>query len=444
MPNDGGAQRAMPLPAAAIAEAEAKLRSALEANDINTLVITWADLRDNQKEIDPPLADRVRRQYTKFLGPTTLPLIARAKSALSLLDARREARATVSFPRVWIDDIELDLTNDDYLKYIIGRRSLILIYGPSGDGKTFWSIDVLSHIAAGSEWRGRRVRPCLVVYIAAEAGAGIARRFLAWSGRHLSDTREGRLPLAIITRGANLLNSVEVEALLLELRQISAEAGLPIGIVAFDTLSRSTPGGDEGAEDMSQAVGAADRIRDEFDGASTLFIHHSGKDTAKGARGHSSLFAAADTVISVVENIATVEKSRDGQTGEQFPFRLEVVELGQDQDGDAVTTCVVVPGDTDTPRKTKQQKLGADEQVALDALREEVGASGEPMPGTSVIPAGVRAVRVDKWRQRFHSRIGDSRDVETQGAKRQAWNRGRKGLIAKHLAGCWEDFAWPI
>ena len=62
------------------------------------------------------------------------------------------------------------------------------------------------------------------------------------------------------------------------------------------------------------------------------------------------LFAAADTVIEVTAGVvlgvtvgvANVEKSRDGKTGEQFPFRLEIVNLGVDSDGDPVTTCVVV------------------------------------------------------------------------------------------------------
>jgi hypothetical protein len=345
------------------------------------------------------------------------------------------------YPHIWIDDAQVELTNDDYIKHLIGRRAFVLIFGPSGDGKTFFTIDLFAHIASGIDWRGRRVRACLVVYVAAEAGASIVRRFLVWRDQRLSEARAGRIPLAIITRGANLLDPLQVDELILQIRSIAAEAGIPVGAVILDTLSRSIPGGDENAAvDVTRAIAAADRFRDEL-GASTCFVHHSGKDIGKGARGHSSLFAAADTVISVADRVATIAKARDGIAGEQFPFELRVVELGVDQDGDTITTCLVVPADVGAAQKAKPAKLTPDEQVALDALREELGASGETLPQTSVLPAGVRAVRVEHWRQRFHARIGGTRDLE-QDAKRQAWHRGRKGLIAKHVAACWEDFAW--
>jgi KaiC/GvpD/RAD55 family RecA-like ATPase len=328
------------------------------------------------------------------------------------------------------------------IKGVIGKKCLVLVYGPSGDGKTFWTIDAVSHVASGQEYRNHRVCPSLVVYIAAEAGKSVERRFYAWREHHLSATREERSPLSVITRGANLLDKLDVEALVLELREISKEIGLDVGVIVFDTLSRSTPGGNENSpEDMTLAVGVADRLRDEL-GATVIFVHHSGKDAARGARGHSSLFAAADTVISVVERVATIEKSRDGAVGETFPFGLDVIELGQDADGDKVTTCVVKHTELATA-KPKAPKLSPDEQIALDALREELGATGETLPGTSVLPARTRSVRVEKWRDRFYARLGGSRDLE-QNAKRQAWHRGRTGLVAKHIAGCWEDFGWLI
>ena len=234
------------------------------------------------------------------------------------LTAKRCAR----FPRTFLDDAK-EAKNSDYsVKGIIPARSNILCYGPSGHGKTSFTIDLTGHIACGIDWRGHRVRPGLVVYIAAEAGDSILRRFITWRDEKLSESREGRIPLVIITRGANLLNAGDVDDLIETLREIAAEAGIPLALVAFDTLSRSIPGGDENsAQDMTRVIQCADRIRDEFK-AATVFVHHSGKDTAKGARGHSALFAAADTVICVADGVATVEKSRDGESGQSYGFKL--------------------------------------------------------------------------------------------------------------------------
>src|SRR5690606_34598572 len=60
---------------------------------------------------------------------------------------------------------------------------------------------------------------------------------------------------------------------------------------------------------------------------------------------------ATDTEIELSTNeasearVAKVTKQRDYQGGEEFIFKLDPVSLGQDQDGDTVSTCVVVPLD---------------------------------------------------------------------------------------------------
>lgn len=369
-----------------------------------------------------------------------------AKAAAEQMTAYREARvstlpAAPRFPRVWFDDARFDPDADYFIKNLFHGKRLIVVYGPSGEGKTFWVIDAVCHIAAALSYRNRRVRRALMVYVAAEAGAGVNPRLFAWADRHLSEAREGRIPLAIVTRGANLLNAVEVEGLKLELRAIEAEAGMPIGAVVFDTFSRSTPGGDENsAEHMTCAIGVSDQIRDEF-GASVIFVHHSGKDITKGARGHSSLFAAADTVISVIERVATVEKSRDGTTGDQFPFDLQVVELGQDSDGDPITTCVVHHIDAGRRNRKPVRELSGVARVAFQALQEAVSEHGETMPGTSTIPAGVRATTIARWRAQFRLRYGTDEE-RTGEAIKKAFMRAREQLAKAESVGVSDPYVW--
>ena len=65
----------------------------------------------------------------------------------------------------------------------------------------------------------------------------------------------------------------------------------PLRLIVIDTLARAIAGGDENkSESMGQLVVHADAIRKET-GAHVLFVHHSGKDQARGARGHSSLLS---------------------------------------------------------------------------------------------------------------------------------------------------------
>src|SRR5438270_9266970 len=72
-----------------------------------------------------------------------------------------------------------------------------------------------------------------------------------------------------------------------------------------------------------------------------LRVHHSGHGNQERARGHSSLPAGVDTEIRVTEQEITLTKQRD-DVRSGFYFNLDVVTLGKDNDGDPVTTCVVV------------------------------------------------------------------------------------------------------
>ena len=83
------------------------------------------------------------------------------------------------FPVVWVDDAELPQAQRPLLKGLIDPGAFVLIYGPSGSGKSFFTADIALCIATGTLWRGRRTQPGTVVYVAAEAGTSILKRFIA-------------------------------------------------------------------------------------------------------------------------------------------------------------------------------------------------------------------------------------------------------------------------
>ena len=97
---------------------------------------------------------------------------------------------------------------------------------------------------------------------------------------------------------------------------------------------------------MAKFIRAADAIRTAL-GCFVLLIHHCGI-AGNRPRGHTSLAGADDVQIAVTKDkdgnvIATVEHMKDGPSGTVIASKLEVVELGVDQDGDPLTSCVVVP-----------------------------------------------------------------------------------------------------
>ena len=167
----------------------------------------------------------------------------------------------------------------------LGANGINLVYGPSGHGKTFFTIDLACHIAAGMQWRGRRVKQAPVVYIAAEAGESIQNRLMAW--RDHVGTGE-KIPLMIWPKASNLMDSAFREQMKDKLSAVKAMYG-DLGLVIIDTFSRAMPGADENsAKDVTQAIRFADELRDEF-GVAALFVHHTGKNEDAGARGSSAL-----------------------------------------------------------------------------------------------------------------------------------------------------------
>lgn len=302
------------------------------------------------------------------------------------------------FPVVWLDDAELPPAQRPILKGLIDPGAFVLIYGPSGSGKSFFTVDMALSIATGQLWRGRRTDPCTVVYVAAEAGTSILKRFIAARDHKLGEEHE-QVPLAILTKGPSLMGGTDAEKLYEQIAKLPTFSGLPIGLVIFDTLSRSMPGGDENkAEDMTKIVQVADTLREQFKCA-TLFVHHSGKDVLKGARGHSSLLAASDLVICIDNHVATVEKVRDGVAGERFPFRLNSVILGEDIDGDEITTCLIEEADQGKLGRNAGP-TGKNQKIVYKNLKELMIEIGVQMPETSAIPNGVKAVKYADLKER--------------------------------------------
>lgn len=367
---------------------------------------------------------------------------SRSGSNVRTLRGQPTASSEPAFPYTWVAQAQANFDTRPIIKGLIDPGAFVVIYGPSGSGKSFFTADIAEAVAVGESWRGRKVSGGLVVYIASEAGSSILRRFIAWREHNFSEqAMTDGLPLAIVTRGPNLLASVEVEKLIETLKHLQEEAKVPLVLVVFDTLSRSMHGGDENkAEDMTMAVNAADLIRDRFN-AATVYVHHTGKDPAKGARGHSALFAAADVVMSIDNRAATVEKVRDGVTGERFAFSLEPVQIGTDTDGDPVMTCLL--NADDGPAQPARAKLptGRNQRIVLPVLRTIAAERNERSPGTSAIPKGVLMASMAEVIESALPKFGD----DAKGFRsREKVKDALIGLQAAGFVGIHGDRIWLL
>jgi hypothetical protein len=165
---------------------------------------------------------------------------------------------------------------------------------------------------------------------------------------------------------------------------------------------------------MGTLVSAADRVRLET-GAHVAFIHHSGKDETRGARGHSLLRAAVDTEVRVERGeesgtvVVRVTKQRDLECAGIFNFKLDKVTLGVNRRGKPITSCVVKEAAPARP------VLSETEQEAVSILQNMMFESAE----TTVFLAA--------WRKSVLSSDG-LLTGQTPDAKSKQWQRLRDSL----------------
>lgn len=280
---------------------------------------------------------------------------AKARKALEVDRPLVRKLAYVDAAKLPDDD---EVFDDELVEGVIGRITMAVLYGDSNSGKTFVAIDLGASIRRGVPWLGRNCAAGLVIYLATEAAASVERRLRAYQRHH-----GVRVPGFIIVQSPiNLFDgAADTAAVIALVEEIEREHGEKVALIIGDTLARISAGANENSgEDMGVVLKHADAIRSAT-GATFLWIHHCGKDQARGMRGWSGMRAAIDTEIEVTADqdaklhTAEITKQRDlPGKGERLGFRLDVVNLGVNCWGTPRGSCVVVPADA--PAKAARGK----------------------------------------------------------------------------------------
>ena len=341
-------------------------------------------------------------------------------------------------------DAVLSIEVEDFVEGLLIENAMSVVYGESNSGKTFWTTDMALHVAAGRSWNGREVKQGPVVYCALEGAHGIKNRIAAF--KEYYGMEDQIIPFVVIPVSMNLLDpNADADTLVATIRDVVKLFDAKDAIlIIIDTLSRALAGGNENApEDMGALVSTGDKIR-ALTKAHLAWIHHSGKDTAKGARGHSSLRAASDTEIEITVDgqvrQAQVRKQRDLEGGDIFPFTLTQVVLGQNRRGKDVTSCIVQPSDNQAAGAAtdRRRSLKGHTKRALDVLVDLIAASGESGHGA---PPGCVSVPEKWWRERFYESAMPGAE---QKAKEKAFRRSADQLLGLRLVGMMRGRVWVV
>ncbi len=326
--------------------------------------------------------------------------------------AKSPTTATCEFRLLSAEELAQQKQMRWIVKHLLPETGLAVLYGQSGAGKSFLTLDLAAAVAGnGAAWFGFKVDSRPVTYVALEGENGMAKRMQAWSAHHVAPAPDLLKfvvqPLDLRAQGTVQQLAVAIDA-----------AGGTGGMVILDTLARAAPGLDENSgKDMSEVINAAGRLQ-QLTGGLVLLVAHSGKSVDRGLRGHSSLFAAADAVIEVrrenEQRSWKVEKSKDDADGASFAFKLADIVLGTDDDLEKITSCVVLPDQ----HRTRKKPITPAQRLALSTLQEAIAT--QPV----VSPDGYMGAHLNTWRPFFYQ----ASSADTPEAKRKAFGRGRSEL----------------
>jgi hypothetical protein len=410
-----------------------------------------------------------------------IPPIVGSEEFLKMADAAIAGPFVSKFGGKFIHEFMGEKPIRDWiLKNVFLARTLFLIIGAPGCGKSFLALDMAMTMAlaavdprAPKEWFGRKVKACGVVYLAAEGQEDFIIRIHAWLAAHGLPI-DTKVPLFLIPTAIDMRSSDEAtKALIEDIKGASEIAerdfGVPMGLIIIDTVNRALAGGDDAKADH---IGAFVRNCSAIRAATSIAtggVHHTPRG-ADRARGHGSITGDNDAEIFVREafdgapNAWTVTRSKASAKGDRHEFRLRQIEVGRDQENEAITSCYVAAGavegsiegvemrDAALAAQTKKPHMTADGRsilggnltIVMRSLHNLIEAEGEEPKPEVRAPHGRRVVTMKRWHEEIvRAMPGDEKDGPKFRDKcRKARDDGAVRLRNRGIIGMDGDYVW--
>lgn len=263
-----------------------------------------------------------------------------------------------------IEDIYAYDETEYLITKIIETASVSLLYGLSGTGKTFTTLNLALSVAHGLNWFGRKTKPGLVLYVNTEGGRGLKKRLMAWYKEHpeLKPSSNFKvIPWAMDLRE-------NYQALIDTIEDMDA----PPVLIVLDNFSMIAPGVDQNKQEMvTQLFTPLHSIAAEY-GCHIMVIHHTNKDG--DVNGSMSFRNHVDTMIELRKEdkadktspiIFSCQKARDDEPFSDIRTDLKQVMLYINPVTlEPVTSCVVV----ECEKPAREEGLPDTAQNILDLL----------------------------------------------------------------------------
>ena len=312
-------------------------------------------------------------------------------------------------PPIWLIEGLFELT------------SLVMLFGPSGNYKSFLALDWMLSVVTGRPWNGKPVLRAKVLYALGEGKSSLLKRVQAWSYHHKlsqEEVEKVQSHFRVTFEVPQLARPESVTNLLNDCKSANFEPN----VLVIDTFARSAVGVDENSQlDTGKWIESADRLRQL--GMTVLFLHHTSKGSEVDKEGNQSLYpkyrgstaikAAMDSAFGIIKDqksgtvILRTDKQKDHDEGKPFYFNiLKVLPPGNPVSHESI---VLVPQSQQIDERftsegqlieTTINTLLTDSQFKSDKDRAE--ALTKLFPSMSMTAARTRISRRRKEHESIH------------------------------------------
>lgn len=372
----------------------------------------------------------------------------------------------------WHRDADPNADRKWLIKDLVPESGKGLLSGQWGSGKTFGALDMSASTMTGQPFAGRRVlRRGGILFIAPEGASEIPIRLrglvagkvaesaMADAASGVATVDPDDLPFAWIEECPRLVDAGAVEDLITVADQAAVEMrqryDLPLALVIVDTVAAGAGFDDENSAAETQRVMTALERLSQHTGAFVFGVDHFGKSTETGTRGSSAKEAAADVVLAMLANRdeagntsntrMAVRKLRGGRIGQETPYPLDQVEIGNDRWGDPITTCVVnwqTDRTSAAAASSAKSRWPVSLKVFQSAMQNALAAQSlriRPFGGEGPEVLAVQESHVRAEFQNNYATTGETAANRTE-ARKKAFQRAvrtaqDRGLIGAHETG---------
>lgn len=280
-------------------------------------------------------------------------------------------REHYTLDKLYSAEEEIDWIVED----VFASGEIGMIYGPSGQFKTFLTLELLGSVSAGATtWCGAYniPKPRTVLYASEEGIFGTRKRIrgvdisFGMKGLHLDHSR-----FVINRKEAKLFLENDSCSTSSFIEYCKSVFGDDLGVVALDTFHRASIGADENSNtDAAVILNNARRIQNEI-GCTVILVHHTGKNGL--VRGASAYQGGLDFMLEVSGNpdlkcgVLKCVKMKDSPLFADKAFKMIPIEtpfgdtLVLEWQGDAVTGMTIRQQIAEVMRSEPDKKWTAGE-----------------------------------------------------------------------------------